>query len=142
TNSVDAGERHLVALWAAVRDAHALLRRGGLETYLQEPSLAGLLKSLAKDLRLLSDALNARLRPAPRVVEAVRHPGEKPRVLAIDDSALTLAELQRQLGDDFEIIATHQPTQGVKLAHEQPCDAVIADLRMPGVDGLALLDLL
>ena len=137
-----AAERHLIALWGAVRDAHDQLRRGQLDPHIQEPQLVGLLKSLSKDMRQFADALHSRIQPAPPSVELVRNPDEKPHVLIVDDDADALAAMAEVLQDDFEVSATNLATHAVKLARERPCDAVITDLRMPGVDGLALLDLL
>jgi CheY-like chemotaxis protein len=140
TSPTSAAERHLVALWGSVRDAHDLLRRGGLDALMTDPELVGLLHSLAKDMRQCSEALHSRLQPAPRGV--VRSPDEKPHVLVVGDSLETVAAIEELLGLDFDISSTNHATHAVKLARERPCDAVVTDLRMPGVDGLALLDLL
>ena len=142
TFPTSAAERHLIALWGAVRDAHDQLRRGELDAHIDDPQLVGLLKSLSKDMRQFSDALLTRIQPAPPSVELVRNPDEKPHVLLVDDDPDKLTALTLMLQDDFEITATNLATHAVKLAREKPCDAVVTDLRMPGVDGLALLDLL
>lgn len=142
TCHTSAAERHLVALWGAVRDAHELLRRGDLDSLIQNPQLVGLLRSLSKDMRQFSDALHQRILPAPPAVELVRNPDEKPHVLVVDDDPDKITALTQMLEDDFHVTSTNLATQAVKLAREQPCDAVVTDLRMPGVDGLALLDLL
>jgi diguanylate cyclase (GGDEF)-like protein len=135
-------ERHLVALWGAVRDAHELLRRGGLDALMLDPELAALLRSLAKDMRQCSESLSARLQPAARAAGRALRPEAKPHVLVVGDPEATVAAIGALLGDDFELSSTHHATQAVRLLRERPCDAVVADLRMPGVDGLALLDLM
>ncbi|MBK7861916.1 MAG: diguanylate cyclase [Archangiaceae bacterium] len=142
TSPTTAAERHLVALWGSVRDAHELLGRGGLDMLMERPELVGLLRSLATDMRQLSDGLLARIQPAPRAIELVRNPDDKPRLLLVGDSSRSLDSLKQMLGEDFELASTNHATHAVKLAREEPCDAVVTDLRMPGVDGLALLDLL
>jgi len=142
TEYTSAAERHLVALWGAVRDAYTLMQRGGLDAHFHDPQLVGLIKSLSKDLRLLSDAIHAREQPAPAAVERLRTADSRPRVLVVDDSPHSLTATANLLRDDFDVTATSVATHGVKLAREQACDAVVTALRMPGVDGLALLDLL
>ncbi|MBL8949196.1 MAG: diguanylate cyclase [Myxococcaceae bacterium] len=131
-----------MALWGAVRDAHTLLQRGELDAHFRDQQLIGLITSLSKDLRQLSDAIQTRVQPAPHMVEVVRNPEAKPRVLVVDDSTDRLTATVAMLGDDFEVAATNVATHAVKLAREAPVDAVVTALRMPGVDGLALLDLL
>lgn len=137
-----AAERHLVALWGAVRDAHEQLRRGHLDPHIMDPQLVGLLQSLSKDMRQFAEELHTRIQPAPRQVELLRNPEEKPHVLIVDDDPNALTAMTLILQEEFEVTATNLATHAVKLAREKPCDAVITDLRMPGVDGLALLDLL
>ena len=62
------------------------------------------------------------------------------RILVVDDEP----ELVRSLADYFEpdgigTVAAHDGLAGKRLLQEEPFDAVVTDLRMPGMDGLALL---
>jgi two-component system cell cycle response regulator len=140
-NHTSAAERHLVALWGAVRDAQDVLHHGGLDAFIHEPDLAGLLRSLTKDMSALSEELSARLSPAPAAQPRLDET-ERAHVLVVHDSPDALTELQLMLREHYEVTATNLAMHAVKLAREQPCDAIVASLRMPGVDGLALLDLL
>jgi diguanylate cyclase (GGDEF)-like protein len=136
-------ERHLIALWASVRDALTSVETGHLDALAKNPELAGVLAALAKDARVLSDALQGRLQTPPaRNVERPRGADERPHVLVVDSSKESAEALTRLLRRDFHVTATSMATEAVKLTRERVCDAVVASLRMPGVDGLALLDLL
>ena len=62
------------------------------------------------------------------------------RALIIDDEEyvrLVLGQTLREEGCDV-VVATHGEA-GIQLLQSQPFDCVITDLRMPGVDGLAVL---
>jgi len=64
----------------------------------------------------------------------------RPRVLLVDDEALVLEGLQRQLRGRFEVTITSQPKQAMKLVVTNgPYAVVVSDLRMPEMDGVALL---
>ena len=64
----------------------------------------------------------------------------RPRILVVDDQ-LDLAEtLAEGLGDHgFEGVACASSKQAARMLETEPFDALVTDLRMPQVDGLALL---
>ena len=66
--------------------------------------------------------------------------GGRPRVLIVDDQ-LSLAEtLADGLGEHgYEGIALSSSTDAARRLESERFDALVSDLRMPGVDGLALL---
>jgi response regulator RpfG family c-di-GMP phosphodiesterase len=65
---------------------------------------------------------------------------KRPRILIVDDEALVLEALQRQLRTHFDVTAASDPREAVKLVVSKgPYAVVVSDLRMPGMDGVALL---
>ncbi len=135
-------ERHLVALWSAIRDAHEIIDRGALDDVLRSPEVAPLLRSLAGDARKLAGALACRMadEPPPSALDA-SHPDHGPCVLIIDDDAVALNALATLLADDFRVIATTRPAEVTRLLREHVVDAVVTDMWMPGIDGLGVLEL-
>lgn len=65
---------------------------------------------------------------------------QKPKILCVDDEPNLLASLSRQLRDRFEVATAVGGTEGLKIFEEKgPFPVVVSDLRMPGMDGVALL---
>lgn len=65
------------------------------------------------------------------------------RVLIADDHRLIVEGVKRALSDtdDFEVVAeANTGSQVLPLVHRTLPDIVLLDLRMPGVDGLAILE--
>jgi response regulator RpfG family c-di-GMP phosphodiesterase len=66
--------------------------------------------------------------------------GNRPRILIVDDERFVLEGLQRQLRVHFDVTITTEPKQAMSLVvSDGPYVAVVSDLRMPGMDGVALL---
>jgi response regulator RpfG family c-di-GMP phosphodiesterase len=64
----------------------------------------------------------------------------RPRIMIVDDEALVLEGLQRQLWTHFEVTVATEPKEAMKLVVSKgPYAVVVSDLRMPGMDGVALL---
>jgi diguanylate cyclase (GGDEF)-like protein len=63
----------------------------------------------------------------------------RPRVLLADDDALLRRALARALGQSFEVIEAEDGEQGLALARELRPEVVIADQRMPKINGVELL---
>lgn len=62
------------------------------------------------------------------------------RVLVVDDEPMVLDVLTRYLKrQGLEIMAAEDGQEALRLFSQGPCDLVISDLRMPGMDGLQLL---
>src|SRR4051794_31007392 len=63
------------------------------------------------------------------------------RVMIVDDEALVRSGLQLILGSagDIEVVATCDGVHAIALARRHRPDVVLLDLRMPQVDGLAVL---
>lgn len=64
------------------------------------------------------------------------------RILVVDDDVRVLRYLQQgllALGDGFEILAASSPEEALALVQAHQPDLVISDLRMPGMDGLQLM---
>jgi DNA-binding NtrC family response regulator len=64
------------------------------------------------------------------------------RILVVDDEKDMLALLRRIITEktEHEVIVEHDPFKAVKCMEEQPFNVVITDLKMPKMDGIALLD--
>jgi len=65
---------------------------------------------------------------------------DRPRILFVDDEPNILAALQRVVPDDYEVSVAGDAKEALKLVLSHgPFHVVVADLQMPGMDGVALL---
>jgi CheY-like chemotaxis protein len=74
--------------------------------------------------------------------ERTTHPGDlpKPGVLCVDDDAAVLDLLDRHLRTDYAMSkATNGEEALAVLAHTADIAVVVADMNMPGMNGVALL---
>ncbi len=70
----------------------------------------------------------------------VRRPGERTRILAVDDEHQVLRLLQRSLDEaGYQPIVTSDPSQVTKIVEKEEPDLVLLDLMLPGVSGFDLL---
>ena len=64
---------------------------------------------------------------------------KKPTVLIVDDERSTREGLERALQSRYEVLLAEDGQKAVQLLESQPIDILVTDLRMPGIDGMALL---
>ena len=65
---------------------------------------------------------------------------DRPRVLVVDDEASIRELLTRTLAlTEYDVEAVSDARAGLERLRLQPFDLMIADLRMPGMDGLTLI---
>jgi DNA-binding NtrC family response regulator len=64
------------------------------------------------------------------------------RILIVDDEKDMLALLRRMILEerDYEVITESDPKQALERFRSQPAELVMTDLKMPGLDGIALLE--
>ncbi len=63
----------------------------------------------------------------------------KPAVLVVDDERHTREGLRRALEGDYAVTPAEDGTTAMRLLETETFDIVLADLRMPGMDGLQLI---
>ncbi|HEU0036145.1 MAG TPA: sigma-54 dependent transcriptional regulator [Kofleriaceae bacterium] len=63
----------------------------------------------------------------------------KPRALVVDDKDNIVKLLARILAPEFEVATASDGTRALALIAAQPFDVVLSDIRMPGADGMAVL---
>lgn len=61
------------------------------------------------------------------------------RVLFVDDEALTCKYFAKSVMDDYEVAIAHDVKTALRLLRESRIDILVADYRMPGVNGDKLL---
>jgi CheY-like chemotaxis protein len=59
----------------------------------------------------------------------------KPRLLIIDDEPLVIGMLTRLLRRRYEITTTTSGVEGLRLASDQPWDAILCDVMLPELSG-------
>jgi DNA-binding NtrC family response regulator len=64
------------------------------------------------------------------------------RILVIDDEPdmLILMSMIIEENTEWEVETTNNPSEGLKMAMENDYDLVIADLKMPGLDGMEVFE--
>lgn len=64
------------------------------------------------------------------------------RILVIDDEPdmLMLMSMIIEENTEWEVETTNNPSEGLKMALENDYDLVIADLKMPGLDGMEVFE--
>lgn len=63
----------------------------------------------------------------------------KKKILAIDDSAIALKQLQNILEREFEFVGVTSGLAGLKRLDNEAFDLVLLDIEMPVMDGFATL---
>jgi len=66
-------------------------------------------------------------------------PMKRARVLVVDDKENFLALFRRVMPPDLELACALDGVRALALFDERPFDVVVTDVRMPGMDGAALL---
>ncbi|MFO7652913.1 MAG: sigma-54 dependent transcriptional regulator [Candidatus Krumholzibacteriia bacterium] len=66
----------------------------------------------------------------------------KARIAVVDDERDMLLLMESVLGHEggYEVVTFADPEQALRALKERPCDLVITDLRMPGRDGLGVIE--
>ncbi len=64
----------------------------------------------------------------------------QPVVMIVDDEKNTRDGLSRALRHEYEVITAEDGATAIELLGEQAVDLVISDVRMPGMDGLELVE--
>lgn len=64
------------------------------------------------------------------------------RLLIVDDQAYNLQLLERVFSKSYEVVCVDSGEAALKLLGEQAFDAVLLDIMMPGMDGLAVLKII
>jgi len=63
----------------------------------------------------------------------------KPRLLIIDDEPLVISMLTRLLRRRYEVTTTTSGVEGLRLACDEPWDAILCDVMLPELSGPQLL---
>ncbi len=80
--------------------------------------------------------MNQPITPAPAAVRDT----DAPRLLIVDDEPHVLSSLRRSLrGHGYRIETANGGEQALELLRQQPVDAIVCDMRMPGISGAEVL---
>ena len=69
----------------------------------------------------------------------MRKTGEKPSVLIVDDDKNTRDGLERALKASYNVILAENAERALRILSDNPVDILLSDVKMPGMDGLKLL---
>jgi PAS domain S-box-containing protein len=77
----------------------------------------------------------------PPAIARLTRPGDRQRILALDDEVHVLHYLQHSLSDaGYEPVLTSDPSEITKLVELNEPDLILLDLRLPGISGFEVLE--
>ncbi|MDD3605457.1 MAG: response regulator, partial [Kiritimatiellae bacterium] len=62
-----------------------------------------------------------------------------PTVLIVDDEKNTREGLSRALRKNYRVLLAEHGHQALEIMDREPVDVLLSDIRMPGMDGLTLV---
>ncbi|MBC7792708.1 MAG: sigma-54-dependent Fis family transcriptional regulator [Clostridia bacterium] len=71
---------------------------------------------------------------------SARSASNKPRVAVVDDERVILESWQECLGNDYDVVMFSDPIAAQRHFESNDVDVAIVDVRMPGMDGMQLLE--
>lgn len=71
---------------------------------------------------------------------SARSASNKPRVAVVDDERVILESWQEVLGSDYDVVMFSDPIAAQRYFETNDVDVAILDVRMPGMDGMQLLE--
>jgi excisionase family DNA binding protein len=84
--------------------------------------------------------IDAWLQRGPRTEAAVRASGNRPTVLVVDDDETVREMLSVSLSAaDYDVVTAADGSAALAALQRTPCDLLMADLKMQGMDGLTLI---
>ena len=84
--------------------------------------------------------IDAWLERGPGVEATTRPAGDRLTVLVVDDDESVREMLTASLsGADYEVVTAADAATALATLRHTPCDLLMADLKMPGMDGLTLI---
>jgi PleD family two-component response regulator len=97
---------------------------------------------LASAMREANRARQSRSPGAPELDSAVGDPisGRRCRILIVDDDEGARTALAAWLGRDYEVVTAGDGIEGLERAAEMAPDIVIADVWMPRLDGVSMVN--
>jgi DNA-binding response OmpR family regulator len=69
------------------------------------------------------------------ILQGVKFVGEKPRILIVDDEAITIQILKKALFDTYEICSAHNGYDAIRQVKVMPPDLILLDVMMPDLNG-------
>ena len=63
----------------------------------------------------------------------------KPKVLAVDDNSISLAAIEQELKDEYEVIPLNSGTRALKYLQRERPDLILLDIQMESKDGIETL---
>lgn len=76
--------------------------------------------------------------PSAQEPQLVETEEARPRILLIDDDTFVHTMIGDELANEFSVLSTTQPVEGLAMACNSPPDLILLDIDMPGMDGFAL----
>jgi CheY-like chemotaxis protein len=145
-NDRDRALRSVRAQTAIVRTLAAETQREGQADDSAEDLRA---QAVQESARLVSavESLSKTRSSAPPSAKDVSHPRAplpiadcSPRVLVVEDDDETRHAIAWGLAPEYEVVAAANGLEGLKAASEQSFDAIVADIGMPEMDGITMVD--
>ena len=63
----------------------------------------------------------------------------KLKILAVDDNSISLATIEQELGDTYEVIPLNSGLRALQYLRKERPDLILLDIRMELIDGIATL---
>ncbi len=136
---VDIGVRNARAQAAVLRTLANEVRRGH-----GRDETEGLRAQAIEESARLISATEGLVQPGPRA-----QPSDPPsdaarqdppfRILVVEDDDAARLAIARGLAPDYAVVVASDGVEGLETASRLPFDAIVADIAMPGLDGISMV---
>ncbi len=143
-NNDDNARRTARAQTAIVRALTSEMQREGRGHQDVEDLRAQALEESARLVAAAEGLTSVRSSRPPRSPEGAEKPSTTgsrwPRVLVVEDDDATRIAIARGLAPEYDVVTAVNGQEGLEIASETTIDAIVADIAMPVMDGITMVD--